>query len=76
LRSAAVPGRSDSRRTVDGWQFPDKMRGLAGGPPKGWSVKTPPKDLMPEDYITCLAEDDVGVVWVDFRQHGMLAVCG
>jgi len=59
-----------------GGDFPDKMRGLAGGPPKGWSAGTLPKNLLPEDDITCLAEDDVGVVWADFRQHGLLAVCG
>ncbi|HUZ06478.1 MAG TPA: hypothetical protein VMV89_03225, partial [Candidatus Paceibacterota bacterium] len=59
-----------------GGDFPDKMRGLAGGPPKGWSAGPLPKYLLPEDYITCLAEDDVGVVWADFREHGLLAVCG
>ena len=59
-----------------GKDFPDKMKGLAGGPPKGWSAKNIPKDLPPEDYVTCLAEDDAGVIWMDFRQHGLLALSG
>ena len=33
-----------------------------------------PKDVPPEDYVTCLAEDDAGVVWVGFREHGLLAL--
>ena len=59
-----------------GKDFPDKMKGLAGGPPKGWSAKAIPKDLPPEDYVTCLAEDDSGVIWMDFRQHGMMGLSG
>jgi hypothetical protein len=59
-----------------GKDFADKMRGLAGGPPKGWTAKYIPKDVPPEDYVTCLAEDDCGVVWADFRQNGMLALSG
>jgi ligand-binding sensor domain-containing protein len=59
-----------------GKDFPDKMKGLANGPPKGWSAKAIPKDLPPEDYVTCLAEDDAGVIWMDFRQHGLLALSG
>jgi hypothetical protein len=59
-----------------GKDFPDKMKGLANGSPKGWSAKNIPKDLPPEDYVTCLAEDDAGVIWMDFRQHGLLALSG
>jgi hypothetical protein len=59
-----------------GKDFADKMRGLAGGPPKGWSAQSVPKDVPPEDYVTCLAEDDAGVIWADFRQHGLLALSG
>jgi len=59
-----------------GKDFADKMRGLVGGPPKGWSAQSIPKDVPPEDYVTCLAEDDAGVIWADFRQHGMLALSG
>jgi hypothetical protein len=59
-----------------GKDFADKMRGLAGGPPRGWSAQSVPKDVPPEDYVTCLAEDDAGVIWADFRQHGLLALSG
>jgi len=59
-----------------GKDFADKMRGLAGGPPKGWSAQSIPRDVPPEDYVTCLAEDDAGVIWADFRQHGLLALSG
>ncbi len=59
-----------------GKDFPDKMKGLAGGPPKGWKPGYQSKDLLPEDYVSCLAEDDSGVVWADFRQHGLLALEG
>jgi hypothetical protein len=57
-----------------GMDLPDKMKGLAGGPPKGWSAGSLPKDLPPEDYVTCLAEDEEGVMWADFRRHGLLAL--
>ena len=75
-------GMAGTRDGGENWQFrrgkdfPDKLKGLAGGPPKGWSAKYLPKDLPPEDYVTCLAEDDCGVIWADFRQHGMLALSG
>jgi hypothetical protein len=59
-----------------GKDFGDKMNNSADGPPKGWSAKSLPKNLPPEDYVTCLAEDDAGVIWADFRQHGMLALSG
>jgi hypothetical protein len=59
-----------------GKDFADKMKGLAGGPPKGWSASAIPKDVPPEDCVTCLAEDDSGVIWADFRQHGLLALSG
>jgi hypothetical protein len=59
-----------------GKDFADKMKGLAGGPPRGWSAQSMPRDVPPEDYVTCLAEDDAGVVWADFRQHGLLALSG
>jgi hypothetical protein len=57
-----------------GRDLADKMKGLAGGPPKTWSAGSQPKNLPPEDYVTCLAEDDQGVVWADFRQNGLLAL--
>jgi len=80
--AATDGGLAWTRDNEETWQFrrgkdfPDKMKRLAGGPPKGWTAKYLPKDLPPEDYVTCLAEDGAGVIWADFRQHGMLALSG
>jgi hypothetical protein len=82
IYAATSGGLAWSRDNGATWQFrrgkdfADKMKGLAGGPPKGWSARSLPKDLPPEDYVTCLAEDDAGVIWADFRQHGILALSG
>ncbi|MGN6553474.1 MAG: hypothetical protein ACTHLW_07105 [Verrucomicrobiota bacterium] len=51
-----------------GKDFADKLKGGAVGPPKGWWATASPKNLPPEDFVTCLAEDDAGVIWADFRQ--------
>jgi hypothetical protein len=80
--AATDGGLAWSRDSGTTWQFrrgkdfADKMKGLAGGPPKGWSAKYIPKDMPPEDYVTCLAEDGAGVIWADFRHAGMLALSG
>ena len=82
IYAATSGGLAWSRDSGATWQFrrgkdfADKMKGRAGGPPKGWSAKSIPKDVPPEDYVTCLAEDNAGVIWADFRQHGMLALSG
>ena len=82
IYAATDGGLAWSRDSGTTWQFrrgkdfPEKMKRMAGGPPKGWSAKSVPKDVPPEDYVTCLAEDDCGVIWADFRQHGMLALSG
>jgi hypothetical protein len=82
IYAATSGGLAWSRDNGTTWQFrrgrdfPDKMRGLAHGPPKGWSAQYIPKDVPPEDFVTCLAEDDAGVIWADFRQNGMLALSG
>ena len=59
-----------------GKDFADKMKGLAGGPPKDWLATNAPNDLLPEDYVTCLAADGQGLVWLGFRQQGLLALNG
>jgi len=56
-----------------GKDFADKMKGLAGGPPKDWTATNAPNNLLPEDDVTCLAADDRGLVWLGFRQRGMVA---
>ena len=80
IYAATDGGLAWSRDGGTNWTFrrgrdlPDKMKGMAGGPPKNWSAGPSPKDLPPEDYVTCLAEDDEGVMWADFRQNGLLAL--
>jgi hypothetical protein len=57
-----------------GRDYADKVRGLYGGAPKGWQQA--PKEIMdqllPEDYLTCLAEDEQGVIWLGTRQNGTM----
>ncbi|MGL6193829.1 MAG: two-component regulator propeller domain-containing protein, partial [Thermoguttaceae bacterium] len=54
----------------------DKVRGLYGGAPKDW--KECPKEileqLLPEDYVTCIAEDAAGTIWMGTRLKGFMAI--
>ncbi|MGL4942669.1 MAG: ligand-binding sensor domain-containing protein, partial [Thermoguttaceae bacterium] len=59
-----------------GIDYADKVRGLYGGAPKDWQ-ECPPEvrtQLLPEDYITCLAEDASGAIWLGTRQRGFVAI--
>jgi hypothetical protein len=69
-----VKANSDFKK-IEYWRgkdYDDKVKGLYGGVPKDW--KPAPKEiidqLLPEDYLTCLAEDDQGVIWMGTRQSG------
>ncbi|MDR1925142.1 MAG: hypothetical protein LBQ66_12290 [Planctomycetaceae bacterium] len=57
-----------------GKDYADKVHGLWGGTPKDF--KPAPKEIMdqllPEDYLTCLAEDLQGVIWIGTRQNGFV----
>ena len=57
---------------IRGRDYADKVKGRLEPPPKTWSPL--PKDklaaLLPEDYITSLAEDNAGRLWLGFRQQG------
>ena len=70
--------RDDGRswRYRRGRDFADRVRGALGGAPKGW--KPPAKEaearLLPEDYVTCLAEGADGTLWVGFREKGCAAL--
>lgn len=59
-----------------GRDYVAKVKGHWGGPPQSW--REPPKEVMdtllPEDYVTCVAEDDAGLIWLGFRQHGYVAL--
>ncbi|MDR1483308.1 MAG: hypothetical protein LBT09_00640 [Planctomycetaceae bacterium] len=69
-----VKANSDFKK-IEYWRgkdYVDKVKGLYGGAPKDW--KPVPSEvinqLLPEDYLTCLAEDDQGVIWMGTRQSG------
>ncbi|MDR3109781.1 MAG: hypothetical protein LBU65_08850 [Planctomycetaceae bacterium] len=61
---------------VRGRDYADKVRGLYGGAPKDW--KECPNEvkeyLLPEDYITCVAEDATGTIWLGTRRRGFMAI--
>jgi hypothetical protein len=61
---------------VRGQNYAEKVNGLIGGAPKDWKVcpnETMAK-LLPHDYVTCIAEDADGVIWVGTRERGFVAI--
>jgi hypothetical protein len=65
-----------SWRFVRGKDYSGKVKGIYGGAPKGWT--TAPKEiaeqLLPEDYVTCLANDPSGAIWLGTRRAGFIAI--
>ncbi|MDR3108438.1 MAG: hypothetical protein LBU65_01950, partial [Planctomycetaceae bacterium] len=61
---------------VRGKDYADKVRGLYGGAPKDWKeCSNEVKEyLLPEDYITCVAEDATGTIWLGTRRRGFMAI--
>jgi streptogramin lyase len=63
-------------RYIRGRDYVAKVRERLGGAPQGW--REPGKEvvetLIPEDYVSCLAEDSTGLIWVGFRQSGFFAL--
>jgi sugar lactone lactonase YvrE len=59
-----------------GKDYAAKVKGRWGGAPASWkeAPKTIVDTLLPEDYVTCLAEDDTGLLWLGFRQQGYVTV--
>ncbi|MDR0391873.1 MAG: hypothetical protein LBH59_08200 [Planctomycetaceae bacterium] len=59
-----------------GKDYVDKVRGLYGGAPNDFQLA--PKEIMdrllPEDYLTCLAEAEQGAIWIGTRQNGFVIV--
>jgi len=55
-----------------GRDYAAKVKGRSGGAPAGWQEAPQPvmNKLLPEDYVTCVAEDDAGQIWLGFRQQG------
>ncbi|MDR2170729.1 MAG: hypothetical protein LBP59_11355, partial [Planctomycetaceae bacterium] len=73
--NAGLVKSNDNFTKLEYWRgkdYVDKVKGLYGGSPKDW--KPAPKEIMdqilPEDYLTCLAEDEQGVIWIGTRQNG------
>lgn len=57
-----------------GRDYADKVKRRFGGPPSHWKA-IPNQDmafLLPEDYVTTLAEAPDGKLWLGFRQHGLI----
>lgn len=61
--------RGRSWRFIRGEDWADKAKGLRRGPPRGWKESVA-KTLLPEDYVSCLAEDPSGMIWMGFRRKG------
>ena len=77
--TAGLAWSKDKGRTwsyLRGRDYAAKVKGRWGGPPAGW--KEVPKQgmdlLLPEDNVTCLAEDGSGLIWIGFRQSGLIAI--
>ena len=60
-----------------GVEYLDKFNAMTNLPPASKAAPKKainPKEMMSEDYITCLAEDDTGLIWIGFRQQGFIAI--
>lgn len=53
---------------VRGQDYAAKVEGRYGGPPRGWSQE--PGAVLAEDYVSCLAEDKEGRIWLGHWQAG------
>ena len=49
-----------------------RVKGVFGGPPAWWREPDAAtrERLLPEDFVTCLAESADGTVWAGFREQG------
>jgi hypothetical protein len=54
---------------VRGADWAARVKGLYGGPPRGWRDQHADFTLT-EDYCTCLAEDDGGLLWIGHWRTG------
>jgi Two component regulator propeller len=76
LGLAKSKNRGQSWEYLRGRDYADKVKGRYEPPPKTWSPL--PKEkmslLLPEDYVTTLAEDDAGRLWLGFRQQGFAVI--
>jgi hypothetical protein len=75
--NAGLVKSNDTFTKLEYWRgkdYVDKVKGLYGGSPKDWkpASKEVMDQILPEDYLTCLAEDEQGVIWIGTRQNGFL----
>ena len=73
LARSADLGESWSYLRGEDWL--DKAKGLAKAPTDeqlqpGLQARTTGAPLLREDYVTCLAEDESGNLWLGYRTHG------
>lgn len=76
--AATVAGLAWSRDNGRTWCFlrgrdyADRVKGQLGGAPAGWipPQKNDIEKLLPEDYVTSLAEAPDGKLWLGFRKQG------
>ena len=57
-------------RYVRGQDYAAKVRGLMGGAPPGWKAAQEPGVLLVEDYVSCLAQDEAGRLWLGHWVEG------
>ncbi|HSI34571.1 MAG TPA: hypothetical protein VK986_13355 [Tepidisphaeraceae bacterium] len=57
-----------------GQDFAGKVKDRTGGAPAGFKPPGADVSLLAEDYVTCLAEDEAGLLWVGYRTEGYEAV--
>ena len=55
---------------VRGRDYAAKVAGLYGGAPATWTEVVKPGALLAEDYVTSLAEDEQGLLWVGHWNKG------
>ncbi len=51
----------------------DKVKDRTGGPPADFKANEA-GSVLAEDYVNCLAEDEVGLLWIGYRSFGYEAV--
>jgi hypothetical protein len=61
---------------IRGKDYMGKVQGLMGGQPEGWKVASDEAvaTLLPEDCLTCLAQDPSGAIWLGTRLTGFVAI--
>ncbi|MDR2171454.1 MAG: hypothetical protein LBP59_15035, partial [Planctomycetaceae bacterium] len=75
--SAGIVKMSNDFAKQEYWRgkdYADKVSRLYGGAPKDFKPAQSGlmNQLYPEDYLTCLAEDENGQIWIGARRNGIM----